>query len=126
MSVVQTKVSTTHEDYGEIKVEIDIEVPDDLAGSIEFFGGEEKTVTVLQQEIIRRRANAARPVLRTATTELDQEGWTEMAQRVANGYAPGRKGFQGVEIDAEDLAAIAGGTTDDLAAFLAARGVKIS
>ncbi len=126
MSVIETKVSTEHEDFGPIKVTIDVEAPDTLAEAIEFFGGEEKTVTVLQQEVVRRRSNAARPALRTATTELDQEGWTEMAQRVANGYAPGRKGFQGVEIDEGDLAAVAGGSQEDLAAFLAARGVKIS
>ena len=126
MSLMEADVSTRHEDYGDIKVTIDVEVPDTLAEGIDFFGGEEKTVTVLQQEVKRRRVNAARPALRTASTELDEEGWTEMAQRIANGYAPGRKGFQGVDISTEDLAAVAGGSQEDLAAFLAARGVKIS
>lgn len=126
MSVIETKVSTEHDDFGEINVTIDVEVPDSLADAIEFFGGEEKAVTVLQQEVKRRRANAARPALRTAETELDQDGWNDMAQRIANSYAPGRRGFQGVEIDETELAAVAGGSQKDLAAFLAARGVKIS
>lgn len=125
MSMIEAKMSTEHEDYGEINVTFDVDVPDSLADAIEFFGGEEKAVTVLQQEVKRRRVNAARPALRTATTLLDQEGWDDMAGRIANDYQPGRKGGGGVSISAEDLADVSGGSTEDLMAFLVSRGVKI-
>jgi len=118
----ETTIKTTNQTFGEIEVTIQCEVPENLQEASEFFEGEDKLLDVVQQEVVRRRANTARPVLRDAKTQLD---WPVVAQQAADAYTPGRKGgFQRPEVSATALESV--NSQDELLALLANAGVNIT
>lgn len=129
MSKQKTHVTTTNKTIDpnsplEIDVEIELTVPDTIAEAAEFFEGEEKLVEVIQQEVVRRKSNAARPLLRDSEVVLD---WQSVAQQAAEAYQPGRKGgFQQPVVSATELEkAVTGGSVEDMLAYLKSQGVRI-
>lgn len=112
----------TNTDDGKLEVNLQIEVSDSIDEAVEFYGSEEKLLDAIQADQQQRRCNAARPVLRDAETELD---WQAVAQRVADDYAPGRKGgFGSVEVSSDAIDSAE--SMEDVKAILAAAGVKLS
>ena len=112
-------LSTDNKTLGQkIEVNIDVTVPETLAEAAEFYKGEEELIKVVQQETVRRKINAARPILRDADTEMD---WVDVATQIAEQYEPGRRGgFQvGVSEDEVDSAE----SVEDLKALLASKGI---
>lgn len=114
-------IKTKNETFGEIEVNVTAEVPETLAEAAEFYGGEDKLIESIQSDVARRRANAARPILRDADTELD---WQAVAQDAVDTYTPGRRGgFQGAKVSEEELKSA--GSVEDLVAMLKAKGYNI-
>lgn len=109
------KVSTTHEEFGEIEVHIDVNVPETVEEADEFYGSRDKTISALQSDVRTRVMNAVRPVLASATSELD---WQSVAQATANDYKPGRRGGPSISVSETE-----GLDADELRELLLARGV---
>lgn len=114
----KASLSTNNKQFGEIVVEVEVGVPEDIQEASEFYGGEEKLLEVIQQETIRRKINAARPVLRDSETELD---WASVAQQVAEQYQPGRRGGFSATVSESEVESAT--TVEELKALLAARGI---
>lgn len=110
------------DDQNSINIEFDVEVPESVSEAVEFFGGEEKALDVLQQEVIRRKVNAARPAIRDAESELD---WVSVATQIASQYEPGRRGGFAPSLDKADVVAAASSSAEDLLALLASRGITL-
>lgn len=134
MKQIEAEVTTTNKSLGgnpddpsthvEIAVTVQVEVPESFDEAIEFYGSEEKALVAIQEDVKRRKVNAARPVLRDAVQELD---WEAVAQQAVNDYTPGRRGGFGVQISRDEVEEKATtGSVEDLLAYLASKGAKIS
>lgn len=123
MTSVSIDVSTRNPNLDQdIEVTIEVEVPESWEEAVAFYGDEEKAIKAIQTDVARRRANAARPALRDATTQLDFQA---LAQKVASEYQPGRRaGFGAAEVSEDELAGA--DSLDALKAILAAKGIKIT
>ena len=125
MKQKEVSISTDNKNLGEtIEVDIEVSVPENVSEAVEFYGSEEKLLDAITADVARRKANAARPLLRDAEEALD---WVTVAQSAAEDYKPGRRGgFGAVTVSKEEVfAAAAEGNMDDLLAMLASRGAKI-
>ncbi len=117
----QIDVKTENKTFGKIEVQLEVSVPENVQEAAEFYGGEEKMIDAIQQDVARRRANAARPILRDSETKLD---WQKVAQEAASTYTPGRRGGFAPSIDESELRNV--GDMDSLIALLRSRGVNLS
>lgn len=126
---IPVDISTTNknlkgEDGKDLKVEVTVqaEVPENLQEAAEFYGDEEKLLDSIQGDVARRKANAARPLLRDAESVQD---WNSIAQQAVDQYQPGRRGGFGAAptIAEEELR----GATDmdSLLALLRQKGFNI-
>lgn len=108
-----------------IEVVVDYSVPENLPEAIECYGGEEKLVQSIQADFGRRKANAARPVLRDSAVELD---WEQVAFDTGEAYVPGRKGgFGRVSVSEDELAGLGDDfDVEKLKALLASKGATIT
>ena len=126
MSLVATVVSTFNETLDKkVEAKVEYSVPDSIPEAAEFYDGEEKLLESIQSDVVRKKANSARPVLRDAEEELD---WVAVATQIGEDYKPGRKGgFGSVQVSKTDLEeAAASGNIEDLLALLAGKGAKIT
>lgn len=123
MATKEIKISTKNTNLGEdIEVNINVQVPDTLEEAAEFYGSEEKLIESIQTDVARRRANAARPLLRDAEEPMP---WETVAQQAADAYQPGRRGgFGAAAIDESELESVE--STDDLIALLRSKGIQIT
>ena len=122
MTTATIDISTNNKNLGrDIEVTIEVEVPESWEEAVAFYGDEEKAIKAVQTDVARRRANAARPALRDATTEAD---FTALATKIAAEYQPGRRsGFGAVELSEDELNV---DSLEALKAVLIAKGVKIT
>lgn len=121
----EATVTTTNKPLErEISCSLEVEVPENLQEASDFFDGEAKLLEVIQGEVVRRRVNAARAVIRDV--ENPDTDFAALAQSVADAYTPGRKGgFQAPSISQDELAEAAG-DMDALMALLQSRGAQIT
>lgn len=107
------------------KIEVKVRIP--LAPSVtayageDFYTSEEELKKAIDVDWARRKANAARPILRDSESVMD---WQLVAQQASDSYKPGRRGgfAPTVELDALKSA----GTIDDVIKLLQERGVNIT
>lgn len=100
-----------------LEVEIEVSVPSDTNEATDFFGGEQQVLEILQQEVVRRKANLARPILREAESELD---WLSVATEAAEGYRPGRRGGFQPKMTEDELEGL---SSDEIIARMRAKGM---
>lgn len=106
-----------------IVVDCTADVPENLTEAAEFYGGEEKLIEAIQSDVARRRANAARPLLRDATQTLD---WQSVAQQAIDAYTPGRRGGFGQPVVVDEQALRSASNMDELLEILKRQGVQVA
>jgi hypothetical protein len=105
-----------------IGVTIQAEVPETWEEAVSFYGGEEEGLKAVQQDIARRRSNAARPVLRDTETVLD---WVNVAQQAADSHKPGQRGGFRAAPTVDEAELRSATSMDDLLALLRAKGIQV-
>jgi hypothetical protein len=105
-----------------IEVIIQAEVPETWEEAVSFYGGEEEGLKAVQQDIARRRSNAARPVLRDTETPLD---WINVAQQAADSHKPGQRGGFRAAPTVDEAELRSASSMDDLLALLRAKGIQV-
>jgi hypothetical protein len=127
---IDVEISTTNKNLKgeddkplEIKVNCNAEVPETIQEAAEFYGGEDKLIESIQSDVARRKSNAARPILRDATSTLN---WTTVAQQAIDTYQPGRRGGFGQPVTVDAAALASAGNMDELMALLRQSGVQFT
>lgn len=126
---ITAEISTTNKNLKgedgkdlEIKVSVEVEVPETLEEAANFYGSEEKLLDSIQTDVARRKSNAARPLLRDAEGIAD---WQVIAQQAVDSYTPGRRGgFGSVAVSEDELSSAT--SMSDLLALLRAKGIQIT
>lgn len=122
--IKKVKVETENKNLKR-KIKVEVLVP--LAPSVtayageDFYASEEALKKAIDADWARRKANAARPILRDAESEMD---FQTVAQQAADSYKPGRRGGFAPTIELDVLKQAS--SIDDVIKLLQERGVQLT